>query len=79
MAADRGADILGVGVDVDLEGDNQYDSEKPQYVAFVLVLLGFAATDFLWGRGTVDMKSGVAVALRLAASVPEPATHCQPC
>lgn len=27
----------------------------------------------LWGRGTVDMKSGVAVALRLAATVPAPA------
>ena len=26
----------------------------------------------LWGRGTVDMKGGVAVALRLAAHVPEP-------
>jgi succinyl-diaminopimelate desuccinylase len=28
--------------------------------------------DRLWGRGTVDMKGGVAVALRLAAHVPEP-------
>jgi succinyl-diaminopimelate desuccinylase len=26
----------------------------------------------LWGRGTVDMKGGVAVMLRLAATVPEP-------
>jgi succinyl-diaminopimelate desuccinylase len=26
----------------------------------------------LWGRGTVDMKGGIAVALRLAAHVPEP-------
>jgi succinyl-diaminopimelate desuccinylase len=26
----------------------------------------------LWGRGTVDMKGGVAVALRLAAHVPQP-------
>lgn len=29
--------------------------------------------DLLWGRGTVDMKSGVAVALRLAAHVDRPA------
>ena len=28
----------------------------------------------LWGRGTVDMKGGVAVALRLAAHVPAPAS-----
>ena len=28
--------------------------------------------EVLWGRGTVDMKGGVAVALRLAATVPEP-------
>lgn len=28
--------------------------------------------DLLWGRGTVDMKSGVAVALRLAAHVTSP-------
>lgn len=28
--------------------------------------------DVLWGRGTVDMKGGVAVALRLAAHVPAP-------
>src|SRR5690625_2810036 len=28
--------------------------------------------DLLWGRGTVDMKGGVAVALRLAAHVAEP-------
>ncbi|TDE08732.1 succinyl-diaminopimelate desuccinylase [Jiangella asiatica] len=28
----------------------------------------------LWGRGTVDMKGGVAVALRLAAHVPDPAS-----
>ena len=28
--------------------------------------------DFLWGRGTVDMKGGVAVALRLAAHVNRP-------
>lgn len=28
--------------------------------------------DLLYGRGTADMKSGVAVALRLAATVPEP-------
>lgn len=27
----------------------------------------------LWGRGTVDMKGGVAVALHLAATLPEPA------
>lgn len=30
--------------------------------------------DTLWGRGTVDMKGGVAVALRLAAHVPAPAS-----
>lgn len=30
--------------------------------------------DLLWGRGTVDMKGGVAVALRLAAHVAEPAS-----
>lgn len=29
--------------------------------------------DVLWGRGTVDMKGGVAVALRLAAHLPGPA------
>ena len=29
--------------------------------------------DILWGRGTADMKGGVAVALRLAAHVTEPA------
>lgn len=29
--------------------------------------------DVLWGRGTVDMKGGVAVALRLAAQVVDPA------
>lgn len=29
--------------------------------------------DVLWGRGTVDMKGGVAVALRLAAHLAEPA------
>ncbi|HEX2360590.1 MAG TPA: succinyl-diaminopimelate desuccinylase [Jiangellaceae bacterium] len=29
--------------------------------------------DLLWGRGTVDMKGGVAVALRLAAHVDKPA------
>jgi succinyl-diaminopimelate desuccinylase len=28
--------------------------------------------DMVWGRGTVDMKSGVAVQLRAAATVPEP-------
>ncbi|HEU5143951.1 MAG TPA: succinyl-diaminopimelate desuccinylase [Dermatophilaceae bacterium] len=28
--------------------------------------------DELWGRGTVDMKGGVAVMLRLAATVPQP-------
>jgi succinyl-diaminopimelate desuccinylase len=28
--------------------------------------------DYLWGRGTVDMKSGVAVQLRLAAELVEP-------
>lgn len=28
--------------------------------------------DVLWGRGTTDMKGGVAVALRLAAHLPEP-------
>jgi len=28
--------------------------------------------DMVWGRGTVDMKSGVAVQLRVAATVPEP-------
>ncbi len=27
----------------------------------------------LWGRGTVDMKGGVAIALRLAGAVPQPA------
>lgn len=29
-------------------------------------------TDFLWGRGTVDMKSGVAVQLKLAAELTNP-------
>jgi succinyl-diaminopimelate desuccinylase len=29
--------------------------------------------DYLWGRGTADMKSGVAVALKLAADLAEPA------
>jgi succinyl-diaminopimelate desuccinylase len=29
-------------------------------------------TEVLWGRGTVDMKGGVAVILRIAATVPEP-------
>lgn len=29
--------------------------------------------DYLWGRGTVDMKSGVAVQLKLAAELTEPA------
>ncbi|HYN28954.1 MAG TPA: succinyl-diaminopimelate desuccinylase [Dermatophilaceae bacterium] len=29
-------------------------------------------TEVLWGRGTVDMKGGVAVILRVAATVPEP-------
>jgi len=28
--------------------------------------------DMVWGRGTVDMKGGVAVQLRVAATVPEP-------
>ena len=28
--------------------------------------------ELVWGRGTVDMKSGVAVQLRVAATVPEP-------
>ncbi|PSL01851.1 succinyldiaminopimelate desuccinylase [Haloactinopolyspora alba] len=32
------------------------------------------AGDVLWGRGTVDMKGGVAVALRLAAHIAEPAS-----
>ena len=30
-------------------------------------------TDYLWGRGTVDMKSGVAVQLKLAAELMSPA------
>jgi succinyl-diaminopimelate desuccinylase len=30
--------------------------------------------DYLWGRGTVDMKSGVAVQLKLAAELTAPAT-----
>ncbi|MCX7521925.1 succinyl-diaminopimelate desuccinylase [Microbacterium sp. STN6] len=30
-------------------------------------------TDYLWGRGTVDMKAGVAVQLKLAAELSEPA------
>jgi succinyl-diaminopimelate desuccinylase len=29
-------------------------------------------TDYLWGRGTVDMKAGVAVQLKLAAELTEP-------
>src|SRR5690606_11149390 len=29
--------------------------------------------DYLWGRGTVDMKAGVAVQLKLAAELTEPA------
>lgn len=29
--------------------------------------------EFLWGRGTVDMKAGVAVAIKLAAELTEPA------
>ena len=29
--------------------------------------------DYLWGRGTVDMKAGVAVQLKLAAEISEPA------
>ena len=31
------------------------------------------AGDYLWGRGTVDMKGGVAVQLKLAAELTEPA------
>ena len=32
-----------------------------------------AGVDYLWGRGTVDMKAGVAVQLKLAAELTEPA------
>ncbi|PPG39541.1 succinyl-diaminopimelate desuccinylase [Pseudoclavibacter sp. RFBA6] len=34
---------------------------------------GTQAGEYLWGRGTVDMKAGVAVQLRLAAELTEPA------
>lgn len=34
---------------------------------------GTKAGEYLWGRGTVDMKAGVAVALKLAAELAEPA------
>ena len=30
--------------------------------------------EYLWGRGTVDMKSGVAVQLKLAAELPSPSS-----
>jgi succinyl-diaminopimelate desuccinylase len=32
-----------------------------------------AGTEYLWGRGTVDMKAGVAVQLKLAAELADPA------
>ncbi|MBP6995263.1 MAG: succinyl-diaminopimelate desuccinylase [Phycicoccus sp.] len=35
-------------------------------------LVEVAGTDMLWGRGTVDMKGGVAVQLRLAQELSEP-------